>query len=51
MNDIKLLTKNDKELETLIQAVRIYNQKIGMEFGIEECTTLIMKKGKRVMTE
>ena len=28
--------KNENELETLIQAVRIYSQDIGMEFGIEK---------------
>ena len=36
MDDIKLFSKNEKELETLIQAVRIYSQDIGMEFGIEK---------------
>ena len=37
-DDIKLLfAKNEKELETLIHAVRIYSQDIGMEFGIEKC--------------
>ena len=43
MDDNKLLDKNEKELETLIQALRIYSQDIGMEFGIENCATLIMK--------
>ena len=36
MDDIKLYAKNEKELETLIHAVRIYSQDIGMEFGIEK---------------
>ncbi len=40
-----------KELETLIHTVRIYNQDIGMEFGIEKCATLVMKIGKRHMTD
>ena len=40
-----------KELETLIQAVRIYSQDIGMEFSIEKCAMLIMKSGKRQMAE
>ena len=31
-----MFTKNKKELETLIHAVRIYNQDIGMEFGVEK---------------
>ena len=34
-NDIKLFAKSEKERETLIHAVRIYSQDIGMEFGIE----------------
>ena len=38
MDDIKLFTKNEKELETLIHAVRIQSQDIGMEFGIEKCS-------------
>ena len=37
MDNIKLFTKKEKELETLQQAVRIHNQDIGMEFGIEKC--------------
>ena len=51
MDDIKLFAKNEKELETLIHAVRIYSQDIGMEFGIEKCAMLVMKRGKRHMTD
>ena len=50
-DDIELFEKNEKELETLIHAVRIYSQDIGMEFGIEKCTMLVMKSGKRHMTD
>ena len=50
MDDIKLFAKNEKELETLIRAVRIYSQDIGMEFGIEKCATLVMKSGKQHLT-
>ena len=45
MDDIK----NEKELETLIDAVRIYSQDIWMEFGIEKCTMLAMKSSKQHM--
>ena len=38
MNDIKLIIKNEKELETLILAVRIF---------IEKYVMLIMRSGKR----
>ena len=47
MDEIKLFAKNEKELETLIQAVRIYSQDIGRKFGIEKCAILIMKSWKR----
>ena len=47
MNDIKVFVKNEKELETLIQTIRIYNQDIGIEFGAEIFAKLIMNSGKR----
>ena len=50
-DDIKLFTKNEKELETLIQTVKIYSQDIKMEFGIEKWSMLVMRSGKRHMTE
>ena len=43
MDDIKLFAKYEKELETLIQALRIYSQDIGKQFGIEK----IMRNWKR----
>ena len=51
MDDIKQIVKNEKELETLIQTIRIYSQNIGMEFGIEKCTLFIMRRGKRQIIE
>ena len=51
MDNIKLCVNNEKELETLIQAVRIYRLDIGMEFGIEKCAMLITKSRKWQMTE
>ena len=51
MNDIKLFAKNENGLETLIQAMRIYSEYIGMEFGIEKCAMLIMKSAKPQMTQ
>ena len=46
MDDIKRFVKNEKELETLIHAIRIYSQDIGIEFGIDKCAKLVMKSGK-----
>ena len=51
INDIKLFAKNEKELETLIHAVRIYTQNVGFEFGIEKCAMLVMKNIKWHITD
>ena len=45
--DIKIFAKNENELETLIQTIGIFSQDIRMEFGIEKCAMLIMKKRKK----
>ena len=47
MDDIKLFAKNEKELETLIHAVRIYSQDVGMEFVRGKCAMQVMKSSKR----
>ena len=51
MNDIKLFAKNEKELETLIHAVR--NIQSGYRNGIrhKKCAMLVMKSGKQRMTD
>ena len=50
MDDIKLFSKNEKELETQIHAVRVYSQDIGMELSIEKCAMLVMKTANRHLT-
>ena len=47
MDNIKIFTNTEKELETLIETVRIYSQDIQMEIEIEKCTILIMKKKRK----
>ena len=51
MGDIKWFTKNEKELKTRIQTIRMYSQDIGMEFGIETCAMLIIKRGEKKAEE
>ena len=51
MDDIKLIAKNEKDLETLTHTVTIYNQDIWIEFGIEKFAMLVMKNGKRHLTD
>ena len=49
IDEIKVFAKNEKVLETLIVTVGIYSEYIVMKF--EKCAILIMRSGKRYMTE
>ena len=40
MADLKLYTKNEKELDSLILTVKVFSKDIGMELGIEKCSIL-----------
>ena len=46
MDDSKIFAKEEACLDALIQTVRVFSSDIGMEFGIEKCAILIMKRGK-----
>ena len=46
MNDLKLHSRSEKGLDSLVQTVHVFNEDIGMEFGIEKCAMLVMEKGK-----
>ena len=49
MDDIKILVKNEKEQETLIETIRLHSQDIEIEFGIEKWVMLVMKEKKETM--
>ena len=51
MNDLKLYGKNENQVDSLVQAVRIFTEDIQMMFEISKCATLIMKRGKAVKCE
>ena len=51
MDDLKLYRKNEKELDSLIQTVRVFSQDIRKEFGIDKCTTIVLKRGKLVKSD
>ena len=48
MDDIKLYAKNESGLDALVQSVRVISNDIGMEFGVEKCAMLVIKRGKVV---
>ena len=46
MDDLKLHSKNEKGLDSLVQTVQIFSDDIGMEYGIDKCATSVLKRGK-----
>ena len=48
MDDLKLYGKDEIQLESLVHTVRVFTQDNGMQFDIEKCAVLILKRGKVV---
>ena len=51
MDGIKLCAKNEKELITLIHALRVYSQDKGMKYGTEKCAMYVLKSSKRQIAD
>ena len=50
MDDIKLFGRGTKEIDSLVQTVRIVSGNIRMEFGIEKCALVNIQRGKVTRT-
>ena len=37
MDDLKLYSRNEKGLDSLVQTIRVFSEDIGMEFGVAKC--------------
>ena len=48
MDNLKLYSRTEKALDSLVQTVRVFSEDIGVKFGIEKFAMLVMKKGKIV---
>ena len=48
MDDLKLYSRNEKELDLLFQTIHVFSKDLGMEFGIKKCAMLVIEKGKIV---
>ena len=44
MDYLKFYGQNEKQIDTLVNTVRIFSEDIGIEFMINECATLIIKR-------
>ena len=48
MGNLKLYSRNEKELDSLVQTIHVFGVDIRMEFGREKCAMLVIEKGKIV---
>ena len=48
MDDLKFYSGNEKGLDSLVQAIHVFSQDIGMDFVIETCGMLVIEEGKIV---
>ena len=46
MDDLKLFGRNEKELDMSVNTVRVFSTDICMQFGVNKCGVLVMKRGK-----
>jgi hypothetical protein len=46
MDDLKLLGRNDDDLENEIKIVIAIGKDINMNFGLEKCARIFLKKGR-----
>ena len=51
MDDLKLYGKKEREIDSLINTVRIFSDDIGMKFGLEKCARLVVERGKVKQTD
>ena len=51
IEDLKLYAKNERELDSLIQTVKIFSDDVGIVFSMDKCAMLVLKKRKMVQKE
>merc|ERR1711965_997033 len=51
MDDLKLYAKDEADLDKLINVVSVFSRDIGMEFGLDKCAVLVMKRDIKARCE
>ena len=46
MDDLKLFEKTKRDMESLMNTVRLFSEDIGMQFGVDKCAITALKRGK-----
>jgi hypothetical protein len=48
MDDLKMIAISEEELQRQIQTVKTFSNDIHMEFGLEKCAKITIKRGKLI---
>ena len=51
MGDLKLYGNDERQIDSLINTVRVFSDGIRMEFGLKKCAVVVMKRGKVVKND
>ena len=51
MGNLKLFSKSEGQMDTLVRTIYVFSTDIGMDFGMKKCGILNMKRGKVVRYE
>ena len=51
MDDLKLFSNSEEQMDTLVRPAHVSSTDIEMEFGMKNCGILIMKRGEIVRCE
>ena len=48
IDNLKLYGKSERELDSLVETIRIFSDDVGMVFGMSKCAVLVLKRKKMV---
>ena len=48
LDDLKLYGKTNDQIDLLVRTVYLFTSDVGMEFGVNKCGTIVLKRGKMV---
>ena len=51
MDDLKLYPRSNKEIQSIVNTVRIFSDDIHIQFGLDKCAKVTINRGKLATTE
>ena len=51
LDDLKLIGKRQEEIQKQIEVVQTFSDDFQMEFGLDKCAKIVLKRGKLVQSQ